>query len=93
MLDSDNTLVGLVYMDNIREIIFQHELYETTRVSDLMVLPATSISMEDSLHIIFEKFKETDAWNLPVVDENGYVGFISKSRVFSSYRNLLKELA
>jgi CIC family chloride channel protein len=92
VIDNDEQLVGLVLMDNIREIIFQHEMYDTTFVGDLMVAPLTTIDIDDSLEIIFEKFKETDAWNLPVVEKNKYLGFISKSRIFSSYRNLLKEV-
>ncbi len=92
VVDEENSLVGLVLLDNVREIIFQHEMYDNTYVSDLMVLPTTTISVGDSLQVILDKFKQTAAWNLPVIDGTKYIGFISKSRIFSSYRKLLMEV-
>ena len=36
-------------------------------------------------------FDDTGAWNLPVVDSEGrYVGFVSKSKIFNSYRRVLR---
>jgi CIC family chloride channel protein len=92
VVDDSDQLVGLVLLDHIREIIFQQELYEHTLVQDLMILPQTTISIDDNMNQILDKFKETDSWNLPVVRENKYVGFISKSRIFSAYRKVLVDV-
>ena len=55
-----------------------------------MVTPLARISMEDSMEIVMKKFDDTNAWNLPVVDSDGkYVGFLSKSRILNSYRQVL----
>jgi len=40
---------------------------------------------------VMKKFETTDAWNLPVVKhDRTYVGFVSKSKIFSAYRDELK---
>ncbi len=85
-------LLGVVTLDNIREIMFQHEMYETTQIQDLMVMPPALVSPDDSMEIILRKFKETVAWNLPVTENGRYIGFISKSRIFAAYRKVLVEV-
>ena len=92
VVDQGGQLVGLVHLDHIRGIIFQQELYEQTFVHDLMILPQSTISINDSMNQILDKFKDTDSWNLPVVDGQLYRGFISKSRIFSAYRKVLVEV-
>ena len=92
VVDADQTLVGVVTLDNIREIMFQHEMYENTYIQDLMIMPPVLISMDDTMEVILRKFKETVAWNLPVTDNGKYIGFISKSRIFAAYRKVLVEV-
>lgn len=92
VLDDHKTMIGIVSLDNIREIMFQHELYESTLVRDLMVMPRVFIYQDDSMETILDKFRETIAWNLPVVDSGKYVGFISKSRIFAAYRKVLVDV-
>ena len=84
VVDDAGQLVGLVLLDHIREIIFQRELYDRVHVHDLMTVPQTTISTHDSMSQILDKFKETESWNLPVVDGKKYHGFISKSRIVTS---------
>ncbi|MBT1687867.1 chloride channel protein [Dawidia soli] len=86
---NDNELVGLVYLDNVRNIIFKHDQYEKVWVRDLMSpLPAV-ISPQDNFHTILKKFEETNQWNLPVVDNTTYLGFVSKSSILTKYREEL----
>ena len=94
VLSADNQLLGIVPLDNIREIMFQPELYNTTKVTDLMVMPLAYIFTNDSMAKVIRKFEATNAWNLPVIKESGeYVGFISKSKIFSAYRKVLVEFS
>lgn len=86
---NDDELVGLVYLDNVRNIIFKHDQYEKVWVRDLMSpLPAV-ISPQDNFHTILKKFEETNQWNLPVVDNTTYLGFVSKSSILTKYREEL----
>ncbi len=52
--------------------------------------PPAVLMVNDSPKVAIQKFKETKAWNLPVVDENNlYIGFVSRSGLFTSYRETL----
>ncbi len=93
VVDDENTLVGVVLLDNIREIIFNREMYDSTYINELMVVPPAYISLEDTMGKVLEKFKVTDAWNLPVTKDGKYSGFLSKSRIFSAYRKILVEVS
>ncbi len=92
-VDDENKLAGLVELDHIREIMFQPEMYETTAVSNLMVFPPAVIYTTDTMPEVIEKFNETDAWNLPVLQDEKYIGFISKSKMFSEYRKKLVDIS
>ena len=93
VVDDENTLVGVVLLDNIREIIFNREMYDNAVISELMVMPPAFISLDDTMEKVLEKFKATDAWNLPVTKDGKYSGFLSKSRIFSAYRKILVEVS
>jgi CIC family chloride channel protein len=68
--------------------MFNDEMYSTP-ISSLMIMPPASISLSDSMEQVLNKFTETGAWNLPVLDKGKYVGFVSKSKLFSAYRQHL----
>ncbi len=89
VVDDKNKLIGIVILDDIREIMFNNELYTTTRVRHLMMMPPAFINLDENMNAVMKKFEETDAWNLPVVDDGKYVGFVSKSKIFSVYRRVL----
>jgi CIC family chloride channel protein len=93
VVDEYNILEGIVYLDDIREIMFHQELYNSTFVRDLMTIPPSYIDKKENIETVMETFRKTDAWNLPVLDGGYYVGFISKSRIFSTYRELLIEFS
>jgi predicted transcriptional regulator len=88
-MDDENLVVLL---DDIRSIMFDQTQYETTFVSDLMKSAPEIIFHNDSVEKIMQKFKDSGAWNLPVVKNEKYVGFISKSKLLSAYRNKLIEV-
>ncbi|HUX97199.1 MAG TPA: chloride channel protein [Bacteroidales bacterium] len=91
VVDQYNILEGVVSLDDVREIMFNQELYKTTFVKDIMAIPPTYIDIKENMEVVMEAFRKTGAWNLPVLDNGYYVGFISKSRIYSTYRELLVE--
>ncbi len=91
VVDEFNILEGVVYLDDVREIMFRKESYGITLVKELMTIPPSYIDKKENIESVLEAFRNTGAWNLPVLDNGYYVGFISKSRIFSTYRELLVE--
>lgn len=88
--DNENKLLGIIILDNIRDIMFKNEMYSKVTAMELMTVPPATISSTQTMETVMKKFDETGAWNLPVVDNGQYIGFISKSSVFTSYRTKLK---
>ncbi|MCG8701715.1 MAG: chloride channel protein [Bacteroidales bacterium] len=89
----DEMLVGIVLLDDIRHIIFNQDMFDCTYVRDLMTLPPTYVSPKDQMEEVMEKFEETGSWNLPVLENGKYIGFLSKSKLFSVYREWLIHLS
>jgi len=93
VVNDKNELVGLVLMDNIRNIIFSPDKHEKTIVKELMTTPAAIIKLTDNLHTVLKKFDDTNQWSLPVVEDKQYLGFVSKSSILTKYRSeLLKSV-
>lgn len=88
--DKDGNLKGIVLLDDIRNIMFRSDLYRKMHVSRFMAMPPARIEVSDTMDKVMHTFDETGAWNLPVVDKGKYVGFVSKSKIFNSYRRVLK---
>lgn len=94
VLNENQELVGILTLDDIRTFMFDEELYDALVVAELMHTPPDIISIEEDMNSVMKKFQDTGAWNLPVVDANNhYIGFVSKSKLFSAYRNQLIELS
>jgi len=93
VVDEYNILEGVVSLDDVRDIMFKQELYDTIFVRDLMTIPPSYIDKKEKIETVMEAFRKTGAWNLPVLDEGYYVGYISKSRIYSTYRELLVEFS
>lgn len=90
VVDERGVLVGIVELDNVRNIMFRPELYERYKVRKIMVTPEVKVSSVTPMTEVMRLFDETKAWKMPVVDEEGrYLGFISKSAIFNSYREVL----
>ena len=94
VVDVNGELLGIVALDDIRNIMFRQELYHRFKVEKFMVSPAARIYVNDSMEEVMRKFDDTKAWNLPVIDELGkYKGFVSKSKIFNSYRQVLVDFS
>jgi CIC family chloride channel protein len=93
VITDQNMLIGVVLLDNIRHIIFSTDMYDSIFVRDLMQPPPTHISPGESMESVMKKFEDNEAWNLPVINNGEYIGFLSKSKLFSFYRNWLIEIS
>ena len=92
VLDEAQQFLGIVLLDDVRSVMFDQSLYESTTVSLFMKPAPEIIFYSDSMEKIMNKFKSSGAWNLPVVKNDKYVGFISKSKLLTAYRNKLIEV-
>ncbi len=89
--DDEGTLLGVVQLDDIRNIMFRPDLYRRMHVNRFMAIPPAKVVIGTPMEKVMKTFDQTGAWNLPVIDEKGhYVGFVSKSKIFNSYRQVLK---
>lgn len=93
VVDQYNILEGVVLLDDVREVMFKNELYDKLKVKELMRIPPSYLDVRESLEAVMETFEKTEAWNLPVLDGGFYVGFISKSRIYSKYREQLLQFS
>ena len=93
VVNSENVMMGIVQLDDVRELMFETEKYETILVNELMVAAPEYISTDEPMERVMNKFELTGAWNLPVIDNGKYFGFVSKSKIFSAYREMLLQFS
>lgn len=93
VIDSKGELLGIVLLDDIRKIMFNQDLYETTYVRDYMTTPPSVVDVMDPMDVVMKKFEETSAWNLPVIQDEKYIGFVSKAKIFNTYRRVLQHFS
>ncbi|KGN81561.1 chloride channel protein [Porphyromonas cangingivalis] len=90
VVGDDGKIMGIVMLDNIRNIMFRSELYGRFKVSQFMITPPAKVVSDMNMEEVMDLFDDVNAWNLPVVDTEGkYLGFVSKSRIFNTYRDVL----
>ncbi len=91
VVDPDSrVLLGVVLLDEVRNIMFRPELYNRFTVRQLMISPPATINQNLPMEKVMDIFEDTGAWNLPVVDDQKhYIGYVSKSKIFNSYRHVL----
>jgi CIC family chloride channel protein len=92
VLDTEKKLYGVVLLGDVRELMFKTEFYDKVRVKELMRQAPAIIDINEDMYSVMKKFDENDVWNLPVEENGIYVGFISKSGIFNSYRELLDKI-
>ena len=93
VIDEDNTFQGMVILDDVRHMMFQPEIYDSTNIRNLMFVPSIIVYRDDSMEEVARKFQESGKYVLPVTDDGVYIGFVSRANVFSKYRRLLKEIS
>jgi len=93
VVDENGMMEGMIKLNDIRNLMFEQDLYEKISVRELMYMPEFFISPNDSIEVIADKFKSCGRYNLAVLDEGKYIGFISRARVFSVYRDTMADLS
>ncbi len=94
VVNEQNQFLGILLLDDIRKIMFDQKFYDVISVNDLMEnAPAIIFYHDDSMQTIMRKFEDSGAWNLPVIKDGKYFGFISKSKMLTVYRNKLIEVS
>jgi CIC family chloride channel protein len=91
VIENQNILVGIVLLDDIKEVMFNELLYDDLKVFNIMRDPETIILISDTMQDVMRKFDESDAWILPVTEKQSFEGFIAKAKLFSGYRKRLKD--
>lgn len=93
VVDREGRFHGIIFLDQIRHIMFKPELYESTLVSSLSYRPSKVVDIEDDMETVAAKFQHSGKYNLVVLEGDKYVGFVSRANVFSQYRKLLKDFS
>ena len=94
VLDEQGRFQGVVTLNDVREIMFDRASYDTVKMYNIMKSAPAFVYLDEKMESVMDKFESTQAWNLPVLDdENKYLGFVSKSKIFSSYRDQLKAVS
>lgn len=93
VVNEENHLLGIIHLNNVRHVIFNPELYDSTKVRSLMYFPVNFVSPDDSMEQIVQKFQSSGHFNLPVIQDGKYIGFVSRANVLSKYRKLLKHFS
>lgn len=93
VIDDDNTFLGVIFINDIRHIIFEQDQYDTVFIRNLMFMPDTLIQQNATMEDVAQKFAETSHYNLPVLNNGKYIGFVSRANVFSAYRKLVKDFS
>lgn len=94
VVDGEGLFQGIVMVDDVRKYMFNESLYDRIHIYNLVKDAPETLSEEERMESVMEKFERTQAWNLPVTDAAGkYVGFVSKSNIFSSYRDQLHQVS
>lgn len=89
VVDEDNCFHGIVNLDDVRHLIFKSEFYDTIKIKELMH-PSETLRTNTRMEIVMDMFESTGKWNLPVTNNGKYIGFLSRSRIFSAYRDQLQ---
>jgi CIC family chloride channel protein len=93
VIDKEENYLGEIRVEEVRNIMFRPELYQRFNMQKLMVSPRERVDVNDSMEVVMKKFEQSNAWNLPVLDGKKYVGYVSKSKIFSAYRSVLVEFS
>lgn len=93
VVNGNDALLGIVLLDDIRKVMFNQDLYDKTFVRDFMTTPPTIVDVTDSMDLVMKKFEDTKAWNLPVIEDGRYIGFVSKAKIFNTYRRVLQHFS
>ena len=89
VVDENENFKGIINLDDIRHLLFRSEFYNSIKVKDI-VKPCETIQTNTRMERVMNLFETSGKWNLPITDNGKYIGFLSRSRIFSAYRSKLQ---
>lgn len=93
VVDETNHFYGIVTLDVIRNVMFKPELYDELKITEFMYSPSETVSPDDSMEEVANKFNKSGNFTMPVLQNDKYLGFVSRANVYSAYRKLLKDFS
>lgn len=91
VVDEENNFVGVIQLDNVKELLFRPELHENLTIGDIVTGDVLSIEAGENMDVVMTKLENSNLWNIPVTRKGKYIGFVSRSNVLSFYRRILKK--
>lgn len=91
VIDIENNFIGVVQLNNIKELLFRPELQENLTIGDITTRDVLSIEANENMDKVMAKLENSNLWNIPVTRQGKYIGFVSRSNVLSFYRRILKK--
>ena len=91
VVDDENNFVGVIQLDNVKELLFRPELHENLTIGDIVTWDVLSIEAGENMEVVMTKLENSNLWNIPVTRKGKYIGFVSRSNVLSFYRRILKK--
>ncbi|HEX5170701.1 MAG TPA: chloride channel protein [Cyclobacteriaceae bacterium] len=90
VVDEKRKYCGIILLNDVRKLMFDVNQYDQLKVSAIMTSSPAVVYVDDKMIDVLDKFEQTNSWNLPVIDRyQRYRGLVSKSTIFSVYRNQL----
>ncbi len=90
IVDNDQNFVGIIPLENFKELIFKNELFDELKLQELSIKSVVTIDIKESMDEAIVKFETSDLWNIPVINQGKYIGFISRANILSYYKRILK---
>jgi len=91
IVDSGNNFIGIIQLDNVKELLFRPELHDDLTIGDIVTKNVLSIDAGENMEVVMTKLENSNLWNIPVTSNGKYIGFVSRSNVLSFYRRILKK--
>jgi len=93
VVDEENNYLGVIALDDVRQLMFDQTKYDTVILRDVMQKTQVFVTMDENLESAMAKFRKTGWYNMPVLDNGKYVGFVSRANIFINYRNKIREFS
>ncbi len=88
--DEKDRFAGIIELNDIKQQLFRPDRFDVIYIKSLLKKPADILYENDDMYTVMEKFDITQSWYLPVLStEKKFIGFISKTKVFNKYREIL----
>lgn len=93
VVDDKNHFYGIVTLDGIRDVMFKPELYDELKITEFMYRPSETVMPDESMEEVANKFNKSGNFTMPVIQNDKYLGFVSRANVYSAYRKLLQDFS